>query len=58
MNVLVLPVQENASKTYGYSLWVRGCYDYAGRTLDSVVMTTRAENSISHGLIIRVVVRR
>jgi hypothetical protein len=32
-----------------------GCYDYAEKGLDSAVMTMRAESSISHGLIIRVI---
>jgi hypothetical protein len=28
------------------------CYNCAGKVLDSVVMTTRAENRISHGLLV------
>jgi hypothetical protein len=34
------------------------CYDYTGKTLDSAVMTMRAKSSLSHGLIVRVVVGR
>jgi hypothetical protein len=34
------------------------CYDYAKKGLDSAVMTTRAKSSISHGLIVQVVVGR
>jgi hypothetical protein len=33
------------------------CYNYAEKGLDSVVMTTWAESSISHGLIVRVVLK-
>jgi hypothetical protein len=33
------------------------CYNYAKKGLDSAVMTTRAKSSISHGLIIRVVLK-
>jgi hypothetical protein len=33
------------------------CYDYAEKGLDSAVMTTWAESSISHGLIVRVVLK-
>jgi hypothetical protein len=39
------------------SLQLAVCYDYAEKGLDSAVMTMRAESSISHGLIIRVVLR-
>jgi hypothetical protein len=39
------------------SLGWEWCYDYAKKGLDSAVMTTWAENSISHGLIVRVVLK-
>jgi hypothetical protein len=31
-------------------IWL--CHDYAGKDLDSVVMTTQAKSRISHGLLV------